>query len=429
MELDKQLNKIEENIEIPDNVVNEEAYKDYLRQREFIYNHKDRFYTTSIGIKQDMFATCYVIQKKFKKDLPEEEIEKMMEINKWIRSELGKVTTFKRKAFGYSADCAENSIKIGSRKAEVIEMFGKFFSAKEVHKVLVEDFGIECEVSSVELFRRKYWPVIEEKQKEYKKGYEGIRLGYKRSRLEEYSLAVINLNQRLEHNWNREDYKVWLQTLEAIRKEVEGDRLTIDGELNIKIEETLNYHIYQETLQQLNINQLIVSKIANRLNKSPLNLMFKLEHSCYSKLNGFGKRDVGSEIEYPSHIIYNFDDIKQKHEQLHQKEIEEAKIVNEDLKSDGIINDKKQALLDIIRRKSFDINHTVTKINSFDKKRGLKARQDEEDYLTKDRTGQKIGKNYKTEKLEDFKPIGDQKKRFIEKQNRLAVKKKCKKRK
>lgn len=412
----KQLNKNVENIEIPDNVINIEAYKDYLRQRDYIYSHKDRFYTTSIGVKQDMFATCYVIQRKFKKDLPEEEILKMMDINKWIRSELGKVTTFKRKAFGYGNDCAEDSMKVGSKKAEIIEMFGKFFSVKEVHKVLIEDFGIECELSSVELFRRKHWSVIKEKQEEYKKGYEGIRLGYKRSRLEEYSLATINLNQRLENNWNREDYKLWLQTLEAIRKEVEGDRLTIDGELNIKIEETLNYHIYQETLQQLNINQLVVSKIAGRLNMSPLNLMFKLEHSFYHKLNGFNYRNENDPIEYPSHIIYNFDEIKQKHEQLKQREIEEAKIIKEDLKSDNIVNEKKQALLDIIKRKSFDLNHTFTKINSFDKKRGLQARLNEEEYLTKDRIGKKIGQKYKVEKLEDFSPVDIRKKKILEKQ-------------
>ena len=66
--------------------------------------------------------------------------------------------------------------------------------------------------------------------------------------------------QAYENTKNKEDRKFLKELLEAIKREVEGDLIRIEGDLQVNIEATLNLHIYQEIYKKLPINEIIMTR-------------------------------------------------------------------------------------------------------------------------------------------------------------------------
>jgi hypothetical protein len=184
--------------------------------------------------------------------------------------------------------------------------------------------------------------------------------------LDEYSQLYEHRKTRYEETNNREDYKLLIQTLEAIRKEVEGDRLTVDGGIEINVQQNIQMHINQQVFRELNILDFIVAKVSARVGVNPQKLMYSLENSYYAKFTGFKRPDNNrdtDEIHYPSRELYDFDMIRTK--------ATEAKIIEEQPKvveeTPEIKNNLMEALLkkkrEIVERERniMSINKPVTK--------------------------------------------------------------------
>jgi AraC-like DNA-binding protein len=220
------------------------------------------------------------------------------------------------------------------RSEEILDLFGKFYSGTEVHKIITTEWKYRTvKYDWVLKFQRENVEMIEQLRDEYQKNVSNVRLVHKRSRLDELSGLYQSRKAKYEQSESREDYKLLLITIEQIRKEIEGQRLTIDGHIQVEHEHRIQEHVNTEILKHLNINDLIVSRLCARLKMSPKYLLYRLHQSYYKKFTGFLPKQTETESVpiYPSSIVYDFDNIHDKMEALELKDaehLEEAVIVD-----------------------------------------------------------------------------------------------------
>ena len=359
-----------------DDVVDQKAYKLFKVYRNSVYFKEKRYFTFTSGLKIDLVQFYTHLMKSIEGEPEEERLACKAEKSKYD-SIKGKVLAFKRKALNgssYSPKFAEYS-QLTPRKEEVIELFGRMFSIEEVHKVVVEDFKIPCGKQVIERFRKRNVDTISAKIEKYKTEYSDLRLGVKRSRLEEYMYIYTTLKDKFKLSLNREDARVMTTVLESIRKEIEGDKLTIDGNLDINVEGTINVHMQQEVFKNVNIQQIIVARIAAKLGKTATEVVRSLVESYYSKFTGFKARKEGEDenemIIYPSTMSYDFDQIIRKNNSgIQEAKVIESKILEQ--KTVIIEETKKLGLKDLLLQKIANKNAEIKeKQVSVEKARGV----------------------------------------------------------
>lgn len=332
------------------------AWKEYCEIAHHPLLNEQRVQPTSdVNLQVDLLILPHRLKVKIN-HLPEEEKQKLMALHTAARIAQAQRSQAKRKALGTHMQnryITENDL-LTPKRAEILEMFGRFYSIQEVHKVITVDWGYEVSIPVLEYFRTKNIERIKELNEHFKRDYSDIRLGYKRSRLDELSYLYNDRKQRYKLSGGREDYKLLLTTIEQIRKEVEGDSLRIDGTIDINIQATLNFHIFQDMLCDLSIIDIIISKICARNNYNPQYLMTKLRSSMYARLTGFqkpaedGSRQEDNEITFPSQIIYDFSRIERMH--MGDNRAEELKKQRLDyIDAEVILSDQDQNKIKITR--------------------------------------------------------------------------------
>ena len=312
--------------QIKDQVVDKKAWDEYVAQCQHPLLNEDRMQDTS---DPNCVVDLLWVQPHFLRrtsHLPPDELLTIVAQRAAAKKALTHRTVLRRKAVGgvmvQNIHLRENSL-LSPRKSEVLDLFGRYHSITEVHKIVTMDWGLDCNINILKHFREANIEKIVELQEAYKRDYSDIRLGHKRSRLDELSYLYNDRKQRYTFGGGREDYMLLLRTIEQIRKEVEGDTIRIDGQLNIDIQATLNFHVFQEMLCDLSIIDMIVSKICAKNNYNPQYLMTKLRSSMYAKLTGFQKVEPTDapqqEFVYPSQLIYDFGRIERMHASANQE--------------------------------------------------------------------------------------------------------------
>jgi hypothetical protein len=311
----------EEDIKIPPGVVDEDAYRLLIKKKNEMFTDPKRFYyaKSADNRKFDMLSIRSVLLDQCELyGVSQVEIDEMIVLAKEFASRRGKLNGLNYKAFRTSAFGGKGISLLDARKAEIIVLFGHYHTLTEVHKIISVDWGLDVSFETVSRFRTTNLEAIQAEQDKYIKDYTGLRLVHKRSRLDEYSHLYENRKIIYDVNKSREDYKLLLQTLEFIRKEIEGDRLTVEGNVELNIQQTVNIHIQQNLIKDLNIAQLVLARISNRLDIDPLYLISRLEKSFYSKFTGFAlpDNDINNDkIIYPSNQLYDFNELKEKAEE------------------------------------------------------------------------------------------------------------------
>ena len=208
------------------------------------------------------------------------------------------------------------------------------FTIDEITKIINERWAIPIGRDAVTKFRVKYNSEIKTLIEKHKESYDDIRLGIKKSRMEELSSLYNGQKEKHGTTKSREDLKILLQILEQFRKEAEGDRLTIDGKLDIDYEVNINHHLQQNVFKTLNLKEIILGKVAARMGVNPTKLIYSLNNSYYKKfsnvLGDFSEEVAdGTEIIYPSQMNYDFERIR-KHQADRDMEVEEAVVLEEE---------------------------------------------------------------------------------------------------
>jgi len=247
-------------------------------------------------------------------------LDEQDEINRRVRAVKiihNKATNLKHKAFGIRKSNFVNQLNIGlldERQAEIVALFGRMLTNEEVHKIITVEWGYDVPISTLINFKKRHHKEIKKAQSRFQQKIDDIRLAHKKGRLEELVYMYTSRKHKYEQTQSKSDYQLMLQTLRAIRDEVEDKRIKIDHNITAQLEITINHHIQDEVMKGLTINDIIVARVAARMNINPRFLISRLHNSYYAKYSGFVRPDdEQDEVVFPSSMVYNWDKIKQQH--------------------------------------------------------------------------------------------------------------------
>lgn len=374
---------------------NLEAFEKYWKLINSPILTEKRTYTDSTGFVINL-ATPMNYIRQYIEHLPDKEKTKVLSLKKIHNHSHFQSIKYRIDAFGLRKSKEEKTPVqfklLDDKQEETLELFGRMFSVAEVHNIAIKEWHLPVTLKMLYHFRVFHAKTIEEKVRTHQSKYSDMRLGIKRSRLEELTWLYLNLKEKYKSSQSREDMKVLLQALEQIRKEVEGDSLTINGTLDVNIEASVNTHLKKELFRGLSLNQIILARVAARLNQPAMALVQTLAESYYSRYTGIiqvPQLGSGEEVILPSAIPYDFDKIKA----VKAAEATNEKILKEQHKEQitEIIRDEsglslKERLLRKISDKNRDIknrNFSVTEETiKAEAKEGIKrAKEDEREAL------------------------------------------------
>lgn len=302
-------------------VKDKEAYREWRRLKRLPILNEDMMVVCSDNSKVNLgwFPTYFENRISH---LPISEREVLHQKRAVYQTTHMKANQAKVKAYGLSsvkkaqAAAQVKSKEVGflkAKKAQILELFGKMFSTDEVHKVIVEQWKFPVALSEVIDFKRNNLAVIKEKQEIYKSNYSDLRLSNKRPRLEELTNLYNRLKDKIDVTNNREDIRAAMGIIAEIRKEVEGERLTINGKLDLSIEADINAHLQKEVFKEFSLQQIIIGRVASRWNVDSSRIIQGLANSYYARYNRFlgnEPEDIDwEEIEHPSTMGFDFEKI------------------------------------------------------------------------------------------------------------------------
>lgn len=308
-------------IEIPEEVVDQKAYIKYtvLMNNPIL---KNRIIDLSDGGEVNIGLLPHVFRKKIE-HLPPKEQEVLLERKQDYMRLLQKKNIALAQAYGNAGRYGGRKNKDGElsyqKKAElaleqdIITLLGRMFSIQEVVKILVEDNGIAVSTEKVKQIMAKNLVTIERAREEFRNKVTDVRLYNKRPRLEELAWMYSKMKMRYIAMNSTDAYNAMLRTLEQIRKEAEGDILNINGAIDVNLSVELQAHIQKEIIKTINIKEIILGRIAARMNYDCKKLVAGLHNSYYNQFVQIsGDFDPNAEMQYPSLVNYDFAEIERK---------------------------------------------------------------------------------------------------------------------
>lgn len=308
-------------IEIPEGVVDQNAYIKYtvLQNNPIL---KNRIIQMSDGGEVNIGMLPHFFKKRIE-HLPPKEQELLLERKQEYMHLLQKKNVALAQAYGNSGRYGGRKNKDGElsyqKKAElaleqdIITLLGRMFSISEVVKILVEDNGIAVSTDKVKQIMAKNLVAIERAREEFRNKVTDVRLYNKRPRLEELAWMYSKMKMRYIAMNSNDAYNAMLRTLEQIRKEAEGDILNINGAIDVNLSVELQAHIQKEIIKTINIKEIILGRIAARMNYDCKKLVASLHNSYYNQFVQIsGDYDPNAEMQYPSLVNYDFAEIERK---------------------------------------------------------------------------------------------------------------------
>ena len=298
-------------IEIPEGVVDVKEYKKMIAlSRHPIL--KNTIYIASDGSEINIGMLPHRL-KKYIEHLSLKEQEEIYELKRRYNVMRGKISAAKAKAYGragmYGGKNKEEvqASKISPFEEDVVELLGRMFTIAEVVRIMGEDNGVIVSEDEVKEVLKKHIVEVERKREEFRNKVTDVRLYNKRPRLEELAWMYSKMKARYVALNGIDAYNSMLRTLEQIRKEAEGDIININGVLDINIEVKIQNHIQKEILRTINLKEIILGRVAARMNYDPNKLIAGLHNSYYAKFVEIsGEYDPNAEMSYPSTSAYDF---------------------------------------------------------------------------------------------------------------------------
>lgn len=209
---------------------------------------------------------------------------------------------------------------------DIKELLGKMFTPREVVRILAESREIEVELNYVQDVLKRFINDIEKRREEFRNRVQDVRLYSKRPRLEELSWMYTQMKMRYKALRSNDAYNSMLRTLEQIRKEAEGDQIFINGAIDVNVETEIRLHIQQTIYKSVNLKEIILGRVAARMNWDLAKLVAGLHNSYYAKFMPTNDEyDPQAEMEYPSSMNYDFNRIQHNHAVSGIDEVEDVK--------------------------------------------------------------------------------------------------------
>jgi hypothetical protein len=353
-------------ITIPPGVTDSEAYRDWVMFSKWLEVHPYR------RLKHDITGKEFSPHQQKKRledmiaDLPKKRRDEIWKMRADLQFYQGWCSHFKRlinlPGGGHGRFVVSDPMHVLSmHNTELLELFGKYYSCEDVHRVMVEDWKmLGTTLSTVRKFYLNYKKEIGAIRALYDEDYSDVSLHSKRYRLGEFSYLYRDRKRMYELGHKLDDSKEMRAILDQAKKEVDGEALKLTIEGNIDIQATISVEQQVKMISGLTLNQLIVSRVAGRLGINPMFMMSRLSNSIYSRFNGFQKNDslMTDQPEYPSTLVYDFDKIKNQQEQLNVGFKESTVVVSAIEQVTGV----KEAILQKIAEKRKKLEETSKEI-------------------------------------------------------------------
>lgn len=330
-----------EKIVLPEGVTNRKAYFKYIAYT----NHplmRNKTITLSDGEELSIGMAPHHLKNHIKHLSPKEQ-ETILEMKRKYNSMLMKKSAAKATAFGNIGRKTndERSKRYTALEGDIIELLGRMFTVVEVVKIMGEDNEIIVSEDEIRDVLQRHIVEIERKREEFRNKVADVRLYNKRPRLEELAWMYSKMKMRYVSLNGVDAYNCMLRTLEQMRKEAEGDVLNISGALDLNINVEINAHIQKEILKTINLKEIILGRVAARMNYDTQKLVAGLHNSYYNRfVHISGDYNENEEMKFPSLINYDFGEIERRNaqiddivdveaEEVTEKETEKAKTVKD----------------------------------------------------------------------------------------------------
>lgn len=336
-------------IEYPEGIISPEDYRKYLAiSKHPILTRK--IFVASDGEEYNIGKLVNSLQRDIE-HLPALEQEEILERKSKYQALLMKKSRYLAQARGNMGGKPNLDIRkkrILENERDVVELMGRMFTVEEVQKIMIEDNKINITREEVLSIAKTHVVKIEKKREEFRARITDLRLYNKRPRLEELVWMYGKMKNRYITLNGIEAFNAMLRVLEQIRKEAEGDIINIQGGIDINIEVQVQQHLDKEALKTVNLKEVILGRVAARMDYDTTKLVASLHNSYYNKYSGWNGKAITdtSEMDYPSNHTYDF-------QKIEQRSVEEVQpnINSEPLKPDqeGSSNFVKELLLKKIR--------------------------------------------------------------------------------
>lgn len=321
--------------------------------------------------------------ENYVKQLGEADTERAFKIWEKLQAQANIIQSCKRLAFPSfntkfnqgvkSLERSENDIRTLKYKKVIIELFGRMYPLKEIHRICVKNLKIIISKETLMEIEKENLSLISDLHARYKDGdVSDLRLSSKRGRLEEIEDLFYSIKSSFESTGSKSDARMMKELIESARKE-EGDKISVkvQGELNMSVKHEIS-NVSNEIFKYLNINQIIISRVAARMGVNPLQMITDMQQTAYARFNGMlnvqgeEKDEEYAEMIYPTAMPYDFGNIEKAQKMLVAKrqekieEIEEAKVIIERV---GAEKGTKKSLLEKIKKLKEDNAKTVSELN------------------------------------------------------------------
>lgn len=316
-------------IEIPEEVVDKKAYMKFiaLSRNPIIKNY---FVETSDGESINLRTAPQWIRKYIAHLTPAEQDEIMQKKQQWQSVNM-KMRAAESAAFGKKNGVGRP--KQDALEHDIVELLGRMFTISEVVRIMGEDNEIIVTEDQVKSVLKRRLVEVERKREEFRNKVADVRLYNKRPRLEELAWMYSKMKMRYVAYSGIDAYNAMLRTLEQLRKEAEGDQININGALEVNVNVEIQAHIQKEILKTINLKEIIIGRICARMGYDTKKLIASLHNSYYSKFVQIsGDFDPNAEMEYPSLINYDYNEIERRNAAINDVVEVEAEEVTDDEK-------------------------------------------------------------------------------------------------
>lgn len=308
-------------IEIPQDVIDKQAYMRYIAYSKHPLL-KNPIYVTPEGEEINLAMLIHYLRRKIE-HLPPKEQEIILDLKTKYMQIVQKKNVASGMAWGRigkpkKKTPSQKEIENKAKQAlenDIITLLGRMFSINEVVKILVEDNGLVVTTAQVKDIMARNLVVIERKREEFRNKVTDVRLYNKRPRLEELAWMYSKMKMRYITLNSVEAYNAMLRTLEQLRKEAEGDILSVRGAIDVNLNVELQAHIQKEILKTINLKEIILGRIAARMNYDCNKLIAGLHNSYYNRfvqISGDYDPNAENDMQYPSLVNYDFAEIERK---------------------------------------------------------------------------------------------------------------------
>lgn len=347
-------------------IVDEQAYAQYMAMSKSALAVKKTLQEQLDGVDINLGSTVkHIVNTAERLQIPLKTRQEIIRKKQVFDVYSNKLRTLERKAFGTNIDyqlprgLAKKVLQ--EKGPEIITMFGSYHTKHDVLKRIRIDWGyVGFTAKMVENFRKANETEIKKVQELHQRDYSEIRLSHKKSRLQELSEIYFKTKERYELTNSREDLKLGLSTLGQIQKEVDGDKLTIEGTFHHRVEVQLQHHIRDEVLGGLTINDIIIARTATKMGINGRYIMERLRKSMYAQYSGFGESSqqaFEADPQYPSELVYDWGAIESQHKAKEDVDNEMKKELTVQPSEQERTDQLRQLLLSAASRRESNLTH------------------------------------------------------------------------